>query len=273
VQLLSPVLEAASGRQVEEFAERELFLPLGMAATRLQVSGRNGDAWTYADMRTSARDLARIGILVLQDGSFRGKRIISQDYLKEAFTPIPLAPNYGLLWWLSPGPEVVISARGYLSTDLYVLPAYELAIVRMQAPRAVYTGKDESAPYSRYAQPFLAMMIGKADPEAAERLLKEAAAWRNGTPAAGTLEGAIALSAKGETTRVLELLLPLVAGDTLDTVSRAKACSTIALQYIRAGDQARAGEYLDRAESYGLEKLGGYWTTNYREMRNMVRRR
>jgi len=40
--------------------------------------------------------------------------------------------RYGLLWWLIEAPQGY-AARGYLDTNLYVFPAHELVVVRMQS--------------------------------------------------------------------------------------------------------------------------------------------
>jgi hypothetical protein len=64
VQLLSPVLDAAAGKPIQDYARDNLFGPLGMSRTRLKTDGL-GHAWTYADMETTTRDFARIGVLMM----------------------------------------------------------------------------------------------------------------------------------------------------------------------------------------------------------------
>ena len=71
VRLLSPVLDAAAGEPIQRYARRRLFEPLGLRDTALSVDGK-GHASTYADLKTSPRDLARIGLLLLHGGVWRG---------------------------------------------------------------------------------------------------------------------------------------------------------------------------------------------------------
>src|SRR5205823_1919979 len=61
-QLLSPILDQAAGEPIQNYASRRLFEPLGMKSTRLHVYPDH--AWTYADMETTARDFARLGVLM-----------------------------------------------------------------------------------------------------------------------------------------------------------------------------------------------------------------
>jgi hypothetical protein len=141
VQLLSPVLDKAAGEPIQEYARKRLFEPLGMKATRLRLDDRN-HAWTYADMETTPREFARLGLLMLDKGVWQGKRIVSESWVEQMTRPSqPLNPRYGLLWWLFDNPKGY-AAQGYLDTNLYVFPEKDLIVVRMQAkPR------DRQQPY------------------------------------------------------------------------------------------------------------------------------
>ena len=141
VQLLSPILDKAAGEPIQEYARKRLFEPLGMKATRLHLDDRN-HAWTYADMETTPREFARIGLLMLNKGVWQGKRIVSESWVEQMTRPAQtLNPRYGLLWWLFDNPKGY-AAQGYLDTNLYVFPEKDLIVVRMQAkPR------DKQQPY------------------------------------------------------------------------------------------------------------------------------
>ena len=130
-QLLSPILDKAAGEPIQDYARRRLFVPVGMTSTELHVSPTN--AWTYADMETTARDFARLGILMLNHGSWKGRQIVSQRWLTSSTQPSQsLNRRYGLLWWIDP--EIKgYAAHGHLDTDLHVIPDLDLVIVRMQS--------------------------------------------------------------------------------------------------------------------------------------------
>jgi CubicO group peptidase (beta-lactamase class C family) len=162
VQMLSPIIDAASGMPAEEYARRALFEPLGMNDTRLKVDSKN-HAWTYADMETSTRDFARIGALVMGNGVFNGRRVVSEQYVRMATRPSAMNPDVGLLWWIMREPESLngYAAKGYLNTDLYVFPNEKLIIARTQAPKNGYTGQPESAGYEPKAYALFKKMVHK----------------------------------------------------------------------------------------------------------------
>jgi CubicO group peptidase (beta-lactamase class C family) len=90
-QLLSPILDKAAGIPIQEYARTRLFEPLGMKQTSLRVDGKN-HAWTYADAKTTLRDFARIGMLMMNDGQWAGKQIVPASWVHDC----------GFLWpWLS----------------------------------------------------------------------------------------------------------------------------------------------------------------------------
>jgi hypothetical protein len=99
VQLLSPIIDRASGMPAGEFARMRLFGPLGMTRTSLHEC-RSGEAWTYADAETTLRDFARIGQLVLDEGKVRETQVVNAEWVRECTTPTSKNPHYGMLWWL-----------------------------------------------------------------------------------------------------------------------------------------------------------------------------
>jgi CubicO group peptidase (beta-lactamase class C family) len=83
-------------------------------------------------METTPRDLARVGQLMLDGGRWHGKQVVPEAWVRASVQPSQrVNPEYGLLWWLDvPGG---FASRGYLNTSMYVFPARELVVVRMQA--------------------------------------------------------------------------------------------------------------------------------------------
>lgn len=49
----------------------------------------------------SARDLALMGLLVAQGGAWNGKQLLPKGWAAELVKPCPVAPFYGLMWWLN----------------------------------------------------------------------------------------------------------------------------------------------------------------------------
>lgn len=161
VQLLSPVLDAAAGEPIQDYAARRLFAPLGMRNTRLRLDTA-GHAWTYADMITAPRDMARIGLLMLHGGEWDARdgsaprRIVSEAWVKLSTSPgQEFRDDCGLLWWLFDGG---FAAQGYLGTDIHVLPGEGVVAVRAQAKPGA-RGSTEAA-YRREAVGLLRRLGG-----------------------------------------------------------------------------------------------------------------
>jgi CubicO group peptidase (beta-lactamase class C family) len=152
-QLLSPIMDEAAGEPIQDYARRRLFAPLGMVDTRLHLDEK-GHAWTYADMETTPRDLARVGLLMLNKGVWQGQRVVSAAWVEQSTRRSQeFEPRYGLLWWLYDGPKGY-AALGYLDTNLYVFPGQELVVVRMQSKPSA-----RQAPYEPEALRLFGRMI------------------------------------------------------------------------------------------------------------------
>jgi len=63
----------------------------------------------------SARDQARIGLMLLRRGVWDSRRILSEAWIERMLEPCPLYANYGYLWWLHTGRALYpsASARSY----------------------------------------------------------------------------------------------------------------------------------------------------------------
>lgn len=49
----------------------------------------------------SAKDLALMGLLVAQGGAWNGQQLLPKGWTAELVKPCPVAPFYGLMWWLN----------------------------------------------------------------------------------------------------------------------------------------------------------------------------
>jgi CubicO group peptidase (beta-lactamase class C family) len=152
-QLLSPVLEAAAGVPLADYAKTRLFEPLGMTHTRLSVDPK-GHAWTYADAETTLRDFAKIGQLMLQRGKWGDRQIVPESWVRESTQACPQNGGYAYLWWLHGDPKG-FAAHGYRDTNCYVFPELELVVVRMQNTPA----KDGAEPYEPAAHTLFRRMV------------------------------------------------------------------------------------------------------------------
>ena len=83
------------------------------------------------------RDMAKIGLLFLNDGRWNGEQIISEDWIEQStaqHVTLPGDNGYGYLWWRDSvhvnGEEVeLISARGNGGQFIFVLPELDMVVV------------------------------------------------------------------------------------------------------------------------------------------------
>lgn len=98
-QLLSVVIEKAAGKPVDTLLEERLFRPLGVKSWYwTKDEGKNPQ--TYFGLALDARGLARVGQMLLDQGAWGGKQIVSKESIEKLTTPSDKNPYYGLLWWL-----------------------------------------------------------------------------------------------------------------------------------------------------------------------------
>jgi CubicO group peptidase (beta-lactamase class C family) len=80
-------------------------------------------------------DMARIGLLMQNDGVWKGKRILSERYIEKALSPSKTNENYGYLWWLNTNkklidvPQSVFYANGFGGNYIIVDKTNQLTIV------------------------------------------------------------------------------------------------------------------------------------------------
>ncbi len=100
--LLGPILARRMGEPVDAFADRVLFEPLGIR-NYAWATLRNGTPLLAGGLRMPLRDMARLGQLVLDRGQWRGRQIVSADWVARS-TMRQTAENeypYGYYWHLS----------------------------------------------------------------------------------------------------------------------------------------------------------------------------
>lgn len=102
VQTLEQVLQKATGTDVAAFAKRRLFAPLGMRHTTM-ATDRAGNPQLFEGLRSTCRDLARFGVLMLDHGRWGARQIVSRAWVAQATgrSSTPLNAAYGYLWWLN----------------------------------------------------------------------------------------------------------------------------------------------------------------------------
>lgn len=101
------VVAKASGRSMVDFADDHLFRPLGVPRGSWRwASDRLGNTKGQGNLWLTARNFAAIGEMVRGQGVYRGRRIVSAAWLRDALAPHvsigsgdPYADSYGYFWY------------------------------------------------------------------------------------------------------------------------------------------------------------------------------
>lgn len=140
IQIMVGVIEAATGMTCLDFANEYLFSPLGIPKHEFHGDGSKEDQFNFLmnksprrsewyqepagsvtggwGLTLSARDMAKLGQLVIGKGSFEGRRVFSEKALSEVLGPyIKLGKmfgnmSYGYLWYKPYDEKEVYAAIG-----------------------------------------------------------------------------------------------------------------------------------------------------------------
>ncbi|MGY3777105.1 serine hydrolase domain-containing protein [Isobaculum melis] len=142
--LLSIILTKATGKSAREFANEFLFKPIGMREipdykmtgfgyeelfgekVRGWVKDPQGHTTGGWGLTTTAQDMARFGMLYLNQGKWEGKQIISKEWVQDSIKMTP--HHYGYLWWLEAEPFETFAALGDGGNMIYCVPKEELVV-------------------------------------------------------------------------------------------------------------------------------------------------
>lgn len=132
--LMSAIVLAATGQTVASYAEEHLFGPLGINDYHWKRTPK-GLPDTEGGLYLEARDLAKIGYLMLHDGVWDDRRLLPKGWAREATTRHAERVNgvgwgYGYQWWRPDTRGVEIWAGlGFGGQYILVFPEYDLVAV------------------------------------------------------------------------------------------------------------------------------------------------
>ena len=99
--LLGGVISFLEGKNADLYAEEVLFGPLGIS-TYIWDKHPNGTPQCGGGLQMLPRDMAKIGLLLLNDGRWNNKQIVSEEWILQSTKPrVPESEflDYGYQWW------------------------------------------------------------------------------------------------------------------------------------------------------------------------------
>jgi len=139
VNVLAAIVARAAGMKFLDFANARLFDILHVQGGRWQTFP-GGGIFASGGLFIRARELAKIGLLFLDDGVWHGEAIVSPDWIASsqqehiATTGFPFAYAYGYLWWIRNftargGSHRCYFAAGWGDQYMFIIPDLDMLIV------------------------------------------------------------------------------------------------------------------------------------------------
>jgi CubicO group peptidase (beta-lactamase class C family) len=133
VNILSAIVNRAAHTSRSQFADRELFGPLGIYR-RIWYADPQGNNYGGAYLLLRARDMAKFGQLYLDGGAWKGGAIIAPEWVEDSTKAhsaggSPHGEKYGQLFWVtSAQSHSAFFAGGYGGQFIYVVPDLDLVV-------------------------------------------------------------------------------------------------------------------------------------------------
>jgi CubicO group peptidase (beta-lactamase class C family) len=162
VDILAGIVKSITNKPIDKYVADEFLTPMGIKDFSW-THDVHGNAFGSKGLVAKSHDLAKVGQMLLDDGSFGGKALVDSKWIADSTKPSqPFKQNAGNLFWLenarfkadSSGQSVFVgadgfSARGYNGQFLTIFPKERIIGVR-QIDKANYSGtKDEFTDFPR----------------------------------------------------------------------------------------------------------------------------
>jgi CubicO group peptidase (beta-lactamase class C family) len=130
---------------MKKYFNERLFDKLGMVSAIIEADA-SGSLVGSSYMFATARDWARFGLFIKNDGIWKNERILPKGWVKYSSTPTPKAPmgKYGAHFWLNAGerenplnrtypslPRDLVYLSGFNNQVVAIIPSKDIVVVRI----------------------------------------------------------------------------------------------------------------------------------------------
>lgn len=129
--LLRALKEAGAANSLSDYLSRKLWQPLKMNDDAIWHTDGQGTELVYCCLSTNARNFAKLGLLMLNNGNWNGQQLIPKDYVDQMTKPVG-SNSYGLSTWLSYDKEPhFFWFSGHLGQYVINIPEHNMVVVRL----------------------------------------------------------------------------------------------------------------------------------------------
>lgn len=142
--LLGVCISKAVGKPLSDYLSERLWKELGCEQPAWwSLDKKDGYEKGFCCLNSNAKDFARLGMLYLNNGKWKGKQVIDSAFIKQSVVPYDCNESdgcknrtYGYSWWITSYNNLeVFYARGILGQYIMCVPKYKLVIVKLGRER------------------------------------------------------------------------------------------------------------------------------------------
>lgn len=141
--LVAAAVSHVTGKRFDDYAKQALFDPMGIGAVDWQLRDGTGLPHTGASLAMTARDFARLGLLVLRKGRWEGAQLVSSAFLEKAVSvhvdqtttsgsasDLRRSLKYGYFFWLLKDDNTYLPMTlGRGENAFLVVPKHDMVLV------------------------------------------------------------------------------------------------------------------------------------------------
>lgn len=141
--LLSEIIFRATGKSFAHYADDVLFKPLEITNYKW-TNYKNGRTNTSGGLYLCLDDLAKLGMLYLQNGTWKGKKIVDANWINKSLQNYSEMNDYldvnayGYMWWINDSYKMksgekikFFNACGFNNNHIIIIPEFDLLLVTM----------------------------------------------------------------------------------------------------------------------------------------------
>ena len=152
VVLAAEIIAQASGIGIDEFADRYLFRPLGIDQVAWGHTSNREVISSGKRLYMRPRDMAKIGQLVLDNGEWQGRQLVSKAWLESTTTKQTKlgGVDYGFLWWQIPirsGGDAIVSKTATGNGGQYIM-VFDDADLVVVFTGGAYNSAEDKLPFA-----------------------------------------------------------------------------------------------------------------------------
>ena len=94
---LGSLVEIVTGNNIEDFARKNLFAPLGISNYKWTFEPNKSSMTNFSQLKLTPRDLVKLAKMYKDGGQWKGEQILSENWVNKTFTMDN--GDYGYLWY------------------------------------------------------------------------------------------------------------------------------------------------------------------------------